>query len=240
MTVFLDTSAPGGPGPITTSGQVFYFAAETHFYITAISTLIAGQSTGPSVTFTIYSRASGNGIDILNVDYGQPATAPSAFTGYLVQVTVPAGNPVTVRCVISDFPVPLGGTSLAIATNTGNALVSIGIPVTAGAFVFGVTNTCPVNQKWRLLRAYVTGTAADLFTLVIVQGPTLLSAQYDYITAKSGTAIPGTGKMYIGEGAGNDIQLPAIDMLLLPGDAIGAMTAVHSGTCEAEILQTPL
>ena len=107
MSVYLDTSQPGGPGPLNTSGQVFYFGAETDFYLSVASNLIAGQATGPSVQFQIQSHRTG--VSSIQCDYGTTNTSfPVKYTGYLIVATVPTGgNPVSCRVVVSSLPFPL-------------------------------------------------------------------------------------------------------------------------------------
>ena len=107
MSVYLDTSQPGGPGPLETSGQVFYFGAETDFYLSVASNLIAGQATGPSVQFQIQSHRTG--VSSIQCDYGTTNTSfPVKYTGYLIVATVPTGgNPVSCRVVVSSLPFPL-------------------------------------------------------------------------------------------------------------------------------------
>jgi hypothetical protein len=133
MTTFFDTSVPGSTGPLVASGQVFYFGAETDFYLSVASNLIAGQATGPSVQFSIQSRRTGK-TDI-QVDYGTTNTQFSVkYTGYMIMATVPAGgNPVSCRVVVSDAPFPLTvitvpavGTFSGVVSVTGTVATDVG------------------------------------------------------------------------------------------------------------------
>lgn len=118
MAYYLDTSAPGG-SPLTGSGQVYNFSAETPFYISVASNLIAGQTTGPSVTFTIYSKKGGK--TTFNVDYGTTNTAYAVpQTGYMIEATVPTGaGSVSCRVVIDRVPTPLTIQNVAATVTSG-------------------------------------------------------------------------------------------------------------------------
>lgn len=150
MVTYFDTSAPGAAGPLTASGLVYYFGAETAFWFTAISNLIQGQSTGPTVTFTIVSKRAGS--QTINIDYGQPATAPVKLSGYAVYIAVPTGgNPVSVRCVLASNPVPIAGASQSVATSGGsNAPQTVVATGSLTGTAVSMTAAPPTNRKWFL------------------------------------------------------------------------------------------
>lgn len=115
MAYYLDTSAPGGPGPITATGPVFTFGGEVPFYLTAASNFLANQASGPAVTFTIYSKK--NGVTTVTVDYGTVNSNWNAqLSGYMVEVAVPTGaGSVNVRVVLDNKPVPLTIQTIGVA-----------------------------------------------------------------------------------------------------------------------------
>jgi hypothetical protein len=117
MSVYKDTSAAGSPGPLTASGQVFYFGNEEKFYLAVASNLISGQASGDSVMFSIFSRK--NGRTDVQVDYGTTNTTfATQYSGYLIIATVPAGASVSCRVVVSSEPFPLTVQTVSAATGT--------------------------------------------------------------------------------------------------------------------------
>ena len=111
MTTYLDTSAPGG-SPITASGTVKEFGGEVDFYISVASNLIAGQATGPSVLFYVYSKKIG--IQQFSVDYGTTnANFAVKWSGYMVEAVVPTtGGAVSCRVSINSEPTPISVTTV--------------------------------------------------------------------------------------------------------------------------------
>jgi len=148
MTTYFDNSSPGGPGPLTSTGQVYNFGNRTKFWLTAISNVIPGQSIGPSVTFKIWDKEGG--FDTFTVDYGQPPTKPCQFEGNIVDLIVPSGNPVSIRCILSSEPQGLGPYAIALG---GTAITpegsSINLTVT-GAGNYVLTLSPPPGTKWTL------------------------------------------------------------------------------------------
>ena len=169
MTTYFDNSSPGGPGPLTSPGQVYNFGNRTKFWLTAISNVIPGQSIGPSVTFKIWDKEGG--FDTLTVDYGQPPTKPSRFEGNVVDLIVPSGNPVSIRCILSSEPQGLGPYAIAEATQAGatSPLGTSGTINVTGAGNYQASLTPPKNARWPLwaIALSILETKGGLATLTI-------------------------------------------------------------------------
>ncbi len=108
MTLYFDSSAPGGEGPITESETVWSAGGgDVQFYISVASNINEGQASGPPVEFILYSKK--NGRTTFNVDYGGVNSNWGELqTGYMVECVVPtSGGPVSLRVVISSGPTQL-------------------------------------------------------------------------------------------------------------------------------------
>jgi len=237
---YLDTSATGKP--VTASGTVKDFGAEVDFFISIASNLIAGQSTGPTTQFTIYSKK--NGVSTVNVDYGTVnANWAEKYSGYRVEAAVGAGaGAVSCRVVIKSSPFPLEVVTVATAassTGSSPAQPSGGTQLGTAVSSTGIYKG-PAGYKAILLRAIFTkGAATTLYSQVHVQNGIALYP--DWITPVGGsTAWDVNGEIQVGFGPGNVIQLLG-PIVLLPGDVFDAW--VDSGTssyCIYEFLLIPL
>jgi len=200
VTIYLDTSAPGGKA-FSATGQVYEFGAEVEFYFSVASNFISGQSTGPSVQFTIYSRKAGP--YTLNIDYGTTNTNYAVrLTGYLINATVPtSGGSVSCRVVVSTDPFPLMVQFVSAAvTNTVSTnlqkIASVTVPTVAGGLPIedglGAGNLLSVNVANQLLD---TPAGGDLTSgaLKSNQLPAALDGGFLEVSIKKPTTVGGGG-----------------------------------------------
>jgi hypothetical protein len=178
LVLWLDTSAPDH-SPITASGIVYSFGGiETEFWISVASYILQGQTGGPSAEFKI---GGNHGTERFQVDYAT-AMAPRKMTGTQITVDVPTGagiNPISLRVVIADLPIPVGlntqsdangnpipkvaGNQTIYETEGGNALE---VNAQGGETVDGV-NVIPAGAlvNWTLggqSPAFVAGVASTI------------------------------------------------------------------------------
>jgi len=243
VTTYFDTSTPGGQGPIVASGPVFFFGQETSFWLSAASNLIPGQSTGPTVTFTVTSKK--NGVQIYNLDYGDVLT-PIEIGGYRVDVAVPTGgNPVSIRAVLSGDPVPVVPSIVGTATSNAQAegtFTGNGPIATSYGTVVSALNSSNLAWTIRTLQVFGGALAGGPFTisadLVILQ--IAGSGAQAPVTPvwKAATASPGT-HAYIScypiagvtaDSQGNLIIVLANPIVLLPGETLALKGIVNTVT----------
>jgi len=221
MTLWYDSSAPGN-SPITSSADIYTFGGiETELFIAAISTIIPGQSTGPSVQFRIQSKYEG--YHTFQLDYAT-VLPPKRFSGHLISVNVPSGNPVSIRVIIADNPQEIAATLYGTLTGGGSSVVTNNTGVTN---VLSVIYTVPVGYIGQFLsmdfRAGAGG-AAKCFAYVLMG---LAGTDADWLTPILGSAYPGGSgsSTVIGYGPGNDSVIASPVYIPPTGVLVGRVDA---------------
>jgi len=168
MTLWYDSSAPGN-SPITSSADIYTWGGiETKFYLAAASNLISGQSTGPSVQFSLQSHR--DGYNSFQVDYGT-TSPPRECSGHLISVTVPGGNPVSVRVIIADNPQEIAALLVGTATTGGSTApvpISGALSWNTVSSTQGFNTNPPRGKRWRiwgLAAILAVGVTADTLTV---------------------------------------------------------------------------
>lgn len=227
---YLDTSQTGKP--VTASGQVLNLGAEVPFYISVASNLIAGQSSGPSVQFTIYSQ---KGESKFNVDYGTVnANWQALQSGYRIEATVPAGASVSCRVVVRSIPTPITVVTVGTVTTGGEQSGGSGVGIGTGPTLL---YTAPPGFKAILLRAMIAAGSANRTVSLWVEGTSVSSPPFDYIL--SGITVLSTSDYFIGFGPGNSTVLTG-PIVLMPGDEMYAESSGTDNEIEFEFLLVPL
>jgi len=232
MTLWYDSSAPGN-SPITSSADIYTWGGlETKFYLAAASNIIPGQSAGPSVQFSLQSKR--DGYSSFQVDYGT-VMPPKECSGHLISVTVPGGNPVSVRVIIADNPQEIAALLVGTATRSGSQAISLSVSVGSGVTT---VYTCPPNFKATLLRAQLNNTTGGAKTYNFeIEDST--KTMVDYIIPPGGQSVNAGATYFLGQGPGNNVVIGPI--VLLPGDQLLAGDGIGGGlSISFELLLEPL
>jgi hypothetical protein len=231
VTIFLDTSSVGGPGPLTATGQVFSWGGvETKFYIGAVSNIIPGQSTGPSVQFVIQSRTDGQ--SSFQVDYATQFP-PRAFSGHLISAVVPSGT-VSLHIVIADDPQEVVASLIGTATSSQGAIVQSTVTVNTTKTAI-VTNSG--NFKWRLMKLTAENNGTTTKIALWVGNPAKANFE-DWITPPAGTSFAGAD-ITVGAGPGNSIALVQ-EVFMAPGDVLYGEAVTLATVVDYQFLEQPL